>query len=242
MFTFSAAGRKARDLARRRQRQPNLPCEVEHRHRQQHMGLSRSQRFAQHGSGRTHQLQAPVPVSALNASFSLSASHERGRGRSTPISSSTRPFDSTTTRLARKTASPTSWVMKMHGRALLLPDAGQLLLQGHARLRIDAGERLVHQQHVGLVGERPHHADALLHAARQLVGIAVRRLRQLGERQVLAGDLLALGLARCRASSARRRRCRARCATETARTTGTPRRGRGPDLSPAGRRAGSRRP
>ena len=92
-------------------------------------------------------------------------------------SSSTRPLDSTTTRSARNTASATSWVMKITVGRSLLPDAGQLLLQGHAGLRIDAGEGLVHQQHVGLVGQRAHHADALLHAAGELVGIALGGVR-----------------------------------------------------------------
>ncbi len=48
----------------------------------------------------------------------------------------------------------------------------------HAGLRVDAGERLVHQQHVGIVGERADDADALLHAAGQLVRIAIRGMRR----------------------------------------------------------------
>ena len=161
------------------------------------------------------------------------------------MSSSTAPCDSTTTRLARNTASLTSWVMNSTVGRRCCPDAGQLLLQRHARLRVDAGERLVHQQHVGLVGQRAHHAHALLHAARQLVRIALGRVREAGERQVLARDLVALGLGHAAHLRARRRRCRAPCATGTARTTGTRRRGRAPArctgrpstrIWPAGRR------
>ena len=96
--------------------------------------------------------------------------------------------------MARKTASAHVVRDEEHRRPALLPDPGQFLLQRHARLRVDAGERLVHQQHVGLVGQRPHHADPLLHAAGQLVGIAVGGMREAGQREVLARDLVALGL------------------------------------------------
>ena len=44
----------------------------------------------------------------------------------------------------------------------------QLGLHELARLRIERGERLVHQQDLGIGGERAREVDALLHAARQL--------------------------------------------------------------------------
>ena len=81
-----------------------------------------------------------------------------------------------------------------HRRPPLLPDPGQFFLQRHAGLRIDAGERLVHQQDFGIVGQRAHHADALLHAAGQFVGIAVGGMRQAGKRQIFVRDPVALGL------------------------------------------------
>ena len=59
---------------------------------------------------------------------------------------------------------------EQHGWALLLPDASQLFLQRHARLRIDAGEWLVHQKNFRLVGQRPYHADALFHLFMPLDG------------------------------------------------------------------------
>ena len=81
-----------------------------------------------------------------------------------------------------------------HGRPALLPDPRQFFLQGHPCLRIDAGKGFVHQQHRRIVGERANHADALLHAAGQFVGIAVGRMREPGQRQIFAGNLVALGL------------------------------------------------
>ena len=66
-------------------------------------------------------------------------------------------------------------------RAVLAPDAQQLVLQDEARLRVERGERLVHQQHLGLVGHQPRERDALPHAARQLVRIlalGARRARR----------------------------------------------------------------
>ena len=49
-------------------------------------------------------------------------------------------------RSARKIASPMSWVMKRTVLAVRLPDARQLVLQDGARLRVERGERLVHEQ------------------------------------------------------------------------------------------------
>ena len=46
----------------------------------------------------------------------------------------------------------------------------QLVLQALAHDRVDRAERLVHQQHRRVRGERPGHADALLLAAGELPG------------------------------------------------------------------------
>ena len=54
-----------------------------------------------------------------------------------------------------------------------LPDFQDQLLQDGAGERVDRAERLVHQQHVGLADQRARDADALLHAAGELIGIIV---------------------------------------------------------------------
>ena len=55
--------------------------------------------------------------------------------------------------------------------AAAFPQPDQLLLQQDARLRVQRRERFVHQQDRRIDGERAGHADALLHAARELVRI-----------------------------------------------------------------------
>ena len=57
---FGAGWKVCCDLVRRRDGQPNLPSDVERDHRQQDMGLSRSERLTQHGSRRTHELKHPA--------------------------------------------------------------------------------------------------------------------------------------------------------------------------------------
>ena len=65
--------------------------------------------------------------------------------------------------------------------------AEQLVLQRLAGLRVERGERLVHQQHVRLVGEAAGDRDALLHAAGQLVRVAVGEAGEADELEHLAG-------------------------------------------------------
>ena len=61
-----------------------------------------------------------------------------------------------------------------HDRLLhLVLHAQELVLQPGARDRVDRAERLVHQQHRWIGGERPRHADALALPTRELVRIAV---------------------------------------------------------------------
>ena len=55
----------------------------------------------------------------------------------------------------------------------LRPDLQQLLLHGFAGLRVERRERLVHQQDLRIHHQRACKVHALLHAARQLVGIVV---------------------------------------------------------------------
>src|SRR6516165_1615703 len=54
------------------------------------------------------------------------------------------------------------------GLAPLLPDAHQLRLHDLAGLRIERGERLIHQQNLRVDGERAREIDALAHAAGEL--------------------------------------------------------------------------
>ena len=81
---------------------------------------------------------------------------------------------STATRSPSRMASSMSWVTKtivLRKRRCRLE---QLLLQAEAHDRIDRAERLVHQQHRRIGGQRAGHADPLLLAARQLARIARR--------------------------------------------------------------------
>ena len=53
-----------------------------------------------------------------------------------------------------------------HRLGLHLVDPQQLLLQCFTRQRIERAERLIHQQNVGLCGERTRQARSLLHTPR----------------------------------------------------------------------------
>ena len=56
---------------------------------------------------------------------------------------------------------------EQHGLARLAPDLQQLGLHELAGLRVERGERFVHQQHLRIGRQRPREIDALLHAARE---------------------------------------------------------------------------
>jgi len=83
---------------------------------------------------------------------------------------------------------------EQHRDAELLPDIGQDLLHHHAGLGIERAERLVHQQHLRARRQRADDADALLHAARKLVGIMVLEREQPGEIEQRARGAAALYL------------------------------------------------
>jgi hypothetical protein len=74
-----------------------------------------------------------------------------------------------------------------HGLALVGPlhQREQLLLQDLARLRVERGERLVHQQDRGVHDQRAHQPDALLHPARELVGIMALEAGEPDELEVM---------------------------------------------------------
>ena len=82
-----------------------------------------------------------------------------------------------------------------HGEADLVPQRDQLLLHLAPGQRIERGERLVHQQHRRLHGQRAGDGDALLHAARQHVRIGVLEGAEIDLGDHLSG-LLARGGAR----------------------------------------------
>ena len=58
-----------------------------------------------------------------------------------------------------------------NARARALPDPEQLLHHQRARLRVERGERLVHEEHGGVDGEGPRDAHPLPHAPGELVRI-----------------------------------------------------------------------
>ena len=77
----------------------------------------------------------------------------------------------------------------------------QLVLQLLARQRVERAERLVHQQEFGVVGQHARDRHALLHAARQLVRIAVGEALQADHLDELVDVVLSIssrGKPRCR--------------------------------------------
>ena len=87
----------------------------------------------------------------------------------------------TTTRDERKTASGIEWVTKTTVVPGPLPDPQHLGVHPLAGHLVERAERLVHQQDGRLEGQRPGDRDALLHAARQLVGIVAEEVAELDE-------------------------------------------------------------
>src|SRR5205085_6285149 len=77
-----------------------------------------------------------------------------------------------------------------HRLAFVLHDAQQLFLQHLARLRIERGERLVHQQDVRIDRERAYQADALLHAAGELIRIMPLETLEADEIEIMRNAFL----------------------------------------------------
>ena len=124
--------------------------------------------------------------SSAKAGRSRGSFCQRGRGKGTGISSMIRPGrgDRRMMRSARTRASSTLWVTK----TTVGPDgaAGQLqelALHQLARLGVERGEGLVHQQELGLRRQGARQRDALLHAAAQLARPGVREAREPDPRQ-----------------------------------------------------------
>src|SRR5215472_5555196 len=69
--------------------------------------------------------------------------------------------------------------------AASFPDAHELRLHDLAGLRVERGERLVHQQDLRVDGERASEIDALAHAARELARMVVLEALEADELQEL---------------------------------------------------------
>src|SRR5262249_60153482 len=61
--------------------------------------------------------------------------------------------------------------------------------------RVERRERLVHQQHRGIVRERPRDGDPLLHPAGQMMRVRLDEFFELHQLELRERDLFALGLA-----------------------------------------------
>src|SRR5581483_5397341 len=81
---------------------------------------------------------------------------------------------------------------KDNGASGFSPKALEFIMQQVARLRVQGGERLVHQQDVRLCSQRAGQGDALSHAAGKLVRVTVFELRQVHEAQIVVNALVAL--------------------------------------------------
>src|SRR5262249_32041457 len=83
------------------------------------------------------------------------------------------------------------------GFAVVAPDAEELGLHDLARLGVQGGEGLVHEQDVRVDGERSGEVGALTHAAGQLVRIVTLEAAQANQadQRVGTGDRFALGFA-----------------------------------------------
>ncbi len=78
------------------------------------------------------------------------------------------------------------------GAAGFSPDAFQFVVQQIASLSVQRRKRLVHQQDVGLGGQRSRQCDSLPHAARELMDVALPEFRKMHQAQIVLHLLLAL--------------------------------------------------
>ena len=99
-------------------------------------------------------------------------------------------------RSARRAASRTLCVTNSTVNDRSAPELLELVVQQVARHRVERAERLVHEQHVGVLRERAGERDALAHAAGQLVRAPIGELVEAHGVQQLLGPLAALLAAR----------------------------------------------
>ena len=103
--------------------------------------------------------------------------------------------DITTILVDRYTASGIEWVTKQMVLLVSRPELQQLSIEVVADDLVERAERLVHQQQVGIEGQRAGDRGALLHAAGELPG---KFLLEAGEVDQLQRPLDALAAARPR--------------------------------------------
>ena len=115
-----------------------------------------------------------------------------------------------------------------HGGAELAMQARDLHAHRHAQLGVEVGQRLVEQEHLRLAHQRAAERDALALAARQRGRLAIEQRFQFQRRRGLAHARGDVGAANGRAASGRSRGSRRRSCADTARSSGTPSRCRGP--------------
>ena len=95
-------------------------------------------------------------------------------------------------RSERNSASSMLWVTNTTVAPGARPDREKILLQLLARLRIERAERLVHEDENGLAHQRARDADALLHAAGQLMRIVLGESGKPDQLDEVARELAAL--------------------------------------------------
>ena len=98
----------------------------------------------------------------------------------------------------------------------------ELLLKPAPNQRIQRGERLIHQQDLGVRRERPGEPDPLLHAPRQLAGEAVLVTVEIDETEAALGRPPNASISAGSAPAAGTRRCPGPFGVETAPCAGTP--------------------
>ena len=91
-------------------------------------------------------------------------------------------------------ASSIAWVTNENGLAGAIEDAQQLFLHDDLGLRVERGERLVHQQDRPLHDQCARQGDALAHAAGQLPGQVAFEAAQSDRGNQRAGALMTRGL------------------------------------------------
>ena len=65
-----------------------------------------------------------------------------------------------------------------HGGAAGLPEVQHLILHAHARERVERAQRLIEQQHLGMINQRPGQGNALGHAAGKMMRVGVGKCFQ----------------------------------------------------------------
>ena len=118
----------------------------------------------------------------------LSVFTSRGRGRSTAMTALSRPGRAliTTTVSESRTASVMLWVTNSTVLRVALQNLLQLEAHALARDDVERAEGLVHQQEGGVEEKRPADRHPLLHAARELVGVALLEALEAGKPDELA--------------------------------------------------------